>query len=53
MKDTKYIRRNNIITEISTGMIQQFKSINQAKKASFDVQMKNDGALGRGSVMLK
>ena len=48
MKEQKYTRRLNIIR--GPGSPQTFHSINAAKRASHAIQMKEDGALGRGTL---
>jgi len=55
MKAAKFVRFGRNMTDIQNDepANSQHKTINQAKKASFKLQMKLDGALGRGSVQLK
>jgi len=57
MKDTKFIRKGKVITTIGNAdtchKVMRYLSINIAKKESRRLQMKHDGALGRGSLMLK
>lgn len=47
---TKYIRNGKTITEVGTNKATQFGSINKAKKASREMQLKS-GGLGRGSLV--
>lgn len=47
-----YMRRDHIITNLTTGVVEQFKTANQAKRRSHEIQMDNDKHLGRGSVVL-
>jgi len=48
---THYRFKNHIVDETrDTPTNTSHKSINQAKKESFKIQMWQDGALGRGSV---
>ncbi len=51
MKTLKYIRNGKNIEDVYSGKIETFKSITLAKRESWKLQMKNDGALGRGSLM--
>ncbi len=57
MKDAKFIRRRNVIKTIGNAdtcaSTMNYNSINIAKKASHHLQMKHDGALGRGSLVAK
>ena len=49
-----YRFKNNIVDETQeTPVNTAYKSINKAKKESFKIQMRQDGALGRGSVGIK
>lgn len=50
MKKAKYIRHGHILTEVD-GKKVDYKSINEAKRMSRIIQMKADGALGRGTVI--
>ena len=56
MKTTKFIRSRVCFFEKtedgSSKLVNQFESINQAKKESHKIQMCEDGALGRGSVQI-
>ena len=45
-----YVRKGKTITHKPTGESTTHKSINAAKRASRQLQMEEDGALGRGSV---
>ncbi len=56
---TRHLRKGKAIITIVrddtgevTGTSEGFKSINKAKKESHAMQMKSDGALGRGSLSL-
>lgn len=44
----EYMRRNAMITNLSTGVVERFSGVSRAKRASHKIQMDNDGALGRG-----
>ena len=48
MKERQYLRRRNIIR--GPDGPQKFPSINKAKKASLEIQLTADGALGRGTL---
>jgi hypothetical protein len=50
MKPVQYIRKRKMVTNVQTGVVEQFKSVNGAKRHSRALQMKEDGSLGRGSV---
>ena len=50
MRKAKYIRKGKTITEIATDKRESFSSINAAKRESRQIQMREDGVLGRGSV---
>lgn len=50
MKEAKYGRTRHIIEDVETGARKEYKSINEAKRASRKHQLDHDGALGRGSV---
>lgn len=52
MKDPKFGRKGHMIEDVETGKMEQFKSVNTAKRESRARQMAHDGALGRGSVRL-
>lgn len=47
MTETQYYRTGNIIRNADTGK-KVYASINRAKRASHEIQMKKDGAMGRG-----
>lgn len=51
MSATKFIRKGRVITNIETGAEERFEFINEAKRKSRELQMSEDGALGRGSLM--
>ena len=57
MNGTKYIRNGSTITSVAKNdngdpvEVRQHESINAAKRTSWDIQMSEDGALGRGSVI--
>lgn len=57
MKTTKYIRNGSTITSVEKNEdgnpvdVRQHDSINAAKRISRDIQLSEDGVLGRGSVM--
>ncbi|KKN65448.1 hypothetical protein LCGC14_0481680 [marine sediment metagenome] len=44
----EYMRRNAMITNLTTGVVEQFSSISRAKRASHKIQIDNDKALGLG-----
>jgi len=51
MKAAEYMRRGRQLTNLSSGVIEDFKSINAAKRASHGLQHDIDGgSLGRGTV---
>lgn len=58
MGATKYIRNGSTITSVEKDgegnpvEIMQHESLNKAKKKSRSIQIAEDGAIGRGSVML-
>lgn len=54
MKQAKFIRDGkSIISFENGGSAQHFESIGKAKAESRAIQMREDGALGRGSLQLK
>lgn len=54
MKTMKYHRRQKTIVDITQDLAETtiYKSVNQAKKESFKIQMREDGALGRGTLSI-
>ncbi len=50
MKKTIYVRKGKTITHVESKLPESFSSINAAKRASRELQLERDGALGRGSV---
>jgi hypothetical protein len=50
VKKCKYIRKDHVITTVGAKTKQNFESINLAKKASRNIQLSEDGALGLGVV---
>ena len=50
MKPTTHIRKGREIRSADPKDAKMYSSINQAKKASFKIQMEADEALGRGTV---
>ncbi len=53
MKPLQYIRTEKQVKNVITGVIETFKSLNEAKRRSLALQMKEDKALGRGTVRLE
>lgn len=57
MTETKFIRKGKVIRSIeknddgSPVTQKEYSSVNKAKRESRAIQIKEDGALGRGSVM--
>lgn len=49
---TKFVRKGKTIKNIDTGEVTDFKSVNKAKKESRSIQMRENGGLGLGSVMV-
>lgn len=57
MSETKFQRKGSVIIDLRMDKSDpqravDYKSINKAKRKSFEIQMQEDGALGRGSVMV-
>jgi len=52
MKEATHTRRGKVIVDLGSGAVSAFKSINQAKSASHEIQKDSDNALGRGTVRL-
>jgi len=52
MPDLKFIRCKNIMRDAETKIDTTYRSINGAKRFSRRVQMAENGALGRGAVMV-
>lgn len=50
MKKAVYSRMGKCIQNSEDNKTEHFKSINQAKRKSRELQMKKDGTLGRGSL---
>ena len=50
MKAAKYDRKGKTIWNLETGVVEGFKTINQAKRQSWAIQKELDHGLGRGSV---
>ena len=50
MKDTTHVRKGREIRSAKPGEAKMYNSVNQAKKASRAIQMKQDKGLGLGSV---
>lgn len=48
-----YERKGQTIRDLTTNVVTDYKSVSKAKKASHALQMKTDGALGRGSLVVK
>lgn len=57
MKDTKFIRQGKSIQDIrdpdDVSTFDHHGSVNAAKRASRKIQMKKDGALGRGTLIAR
>ena len=54
MKDAKFVRNGKaIISFANGGSAQHFESITKAKAESRAIQMREDGALGRGSLKVE
>lgn len=51
-KNVRYYRKGNKILNTETGDIDTYASINKAKHASAQLQIKLDGRLGAGSVVV-
>ena len=51
MRAATHKRNLNSIQDLGSKEVKHYASINKAKKASHDLQMKSDGALGRGSMV--
>ena len=52
MKTAKYERNHHTIKNLATGKRDPFRSCNQAKRKSRELQMAADNALGMGTVRL-
>ena len=54
MKEVTHTRRGKQIIDLTTGVVEDFKTINQAKKRSKAVQMaaNKTNALGRGTLRI-
>jgi hypothetical protein len=52
MKTAKFARNGKTIRNIETGEVTMFASITKAKAESRRLQMQEDGALGRGSLIV-
>ncbi len=52
MKTPEYMRRGAVITNLTTRVIETFKSKALAKRASHGIQMGADKALGRGTLVV-
>jgi len=50
MKQPKYKRNNKTITDLATKQKTVYKFINEAKRASREIQIREDGGLGRGTL---
>lgn len=50
MKPTQYIRKGKQVRNVITGVVEDFKSLNESKRRSHALQMKEDKGLGRGTV---
>ena len=50
MKPTEYTRKGQTITQLDGDTKKRYYSLTQAKKESWRIQMRLDGALGRGSL---
>lgn len=53
MKKVIAVRKDNMIINVETNEKRRYKFTNEAKRASRKIQMDTDGALGRGSVVLR
>lgn len=51
--ETKYIRKGKTIKNLQDNTSETFDYVNEAKVKSREIQMSEDGALGRGSLMVK
>lgn len=50
METAKYERKGQVIKNLEDGTVLDCKSVNKAKKTSRELQVVEDGALGRGSL---
>jgi hypothetical protein len=50
MKKASWSRKGKTVINLVTGVVEEFKTINQAKKRSHQIQMEVDNGLGRGTV---
>lgn len=50
LKEAKYERKGKVIKNLEAKSQKDYESINQAKRHSRELQMSEDGALGRGSL---
>ena len=50
MKQAQYTRKGKQLINLTSGVVENFKRVNQAKRASRGIQMDADMALGRGTV---
>lgn len=50
MKQQKYIRKDRVVTNLGTAEVTRFEFINEAKRHSRELQVSEDGALGRGTL---
>lgn len=50
MKQAEYTRKGKQLINLTSGVVENFKRVNQAKRASRGIQMDADRALGRGTV---
>jgi len=53
MKEAKFIRKGRVITNVETGDSKHYEFINEAKRESHNIQLSEDGALGRGSLVVQ
>ena len=50
MKEVTHTRRGKQVIDLTTGVVEDFKTINAAKGRSKAIQKSADGALGRGTL---
>ncbi len=53
MKPTQYIRTGKQVKNVITGVVEGFKTINEAKRLSWALQTTEDKGLGRGTVQVQ
>ncbi len=53
MKAPEYARKGKTIINLTTGVVEPYKSLNAARKASRHIQLAADNGLGRGTLRLQ